>query len=269
MNTENNYIEINKQSWNNRIETHLNSEFYNLKGFLKGETSLNPIELEIFEDVKGKSILHLQCHFGQDSISLCRLGAEVTGVDLSDKAIESAIKIAQQTNSNTQFICCDLYDLENHLDKEFDIVFTSYGTITWLPDLDKWGKLITRFLKPDGKFIFVEFHPVVWMFDDNFDKIGYSYFNVEPIVETETGTYADKDAEISQSYVSWNHSMSEVVSSLINNSMDIIHFQEYDYTPYHIFSNMTEFEPNKFRIKHLDKKIPMVYSIVARKRDSR
>lgn len=267
MKTENNYIEVNKHSWNNRTEIHLNSDFYNLKGFLKGETSLNPIELEILGDIKGKSILHLQCHFGQDTISLSRLGAEVTGIDLSDKAIESAQKIAKDTNANTEFICCDLYDLENHLDKHFDIVFTSYGTITWLPDLDKWGKLISKFLKPNGIFIFVEFHPVVWMFDEDFEKIGYNYFNVEAIVETENGTYADKNAEISQSFVTWNHSMSEVISSLLNNSLELKEIKEYDYSPYNVFSNMIEFEPKKYRIKHLDNKIPMVYSILAERKN--
>lgn len=266
METKNNYIEINKHSWNNRTDTHLKSEFYNLEGFLKGASSLNPVELEILEDIKGKSILHLQCHFGQDTISLGRLGAKVTGVDLSDKAIESAKRIALETDSDAQFICCDLYDLENHLDKQFDIVFTSYGTITWLPDLDRWAALISQFLKPDGKFIFVEFHPVVWMFDDNFDKISYNYFNVAPIVETENGTYADKDAAISQSYVTWNHSMSEVMSSLLNHQMEVVGFQEYDYSPYDVFNNMIEFETKKYRIKHLDNKIPMIYSIVATKK---
>ena len=171
MNKENNYIEINRKSWNNRVETHLKSEFYDLDNFIKGKTSLNNIELELLGDLKGKSILHLQCHFGQDTISLCRLGANVTGVDLSDQAIESAIKIAKEANSNATFICCDIYDLPKHLDKQFDIVFTSYGTIGWLPDLDKWAKIVSQFLKPNGPFVFVEFHPVVWMFDDNFEKI--------------------------------------------------------------------------------------------------
>lgn len=265
MKPELNYVEINKHSWNNRTDTHLNSEFYNLEGFLKGETSLNPLDLEIIGDIRGKSILHLQCHFGQDTMSLSRLGAEVTGVDLSDKAISNAKRIAKETNSDAKFICCDVYDLEQHLDEKFDIVFTSYGTITWLPDLEKWGKLISKFLKPDGKFIFIEFHPVVWMFDDNFEKIGYNYFNVSPIIESESGTYADKSADISQSYVTWNHSMSEVISSLLDNQMQITDFREYDYSPYNVFSNMIEFEPKKFRIKHLDNKIPMVYSIVAHK----
>lgn len=266
MNIANNYIEINRQSWNNRTETHLKSEFYNLEGFLKGETSLNSIELDLLGDVKGKSILHLQCHFGQDSISLSRLGAKVTGVDLSDKAIESARKIALELDADTEFICCDLYDLENHLDQQFDIVFTSYGTITWLPDLNRWGQLIEKFLKPNGRFVFVEFHPVVWMFDDHFDKIGYSYFNTAPIVETENGTYADKNAAITQSYVSWNHSMSEVLSGLLSNSLTLEAMREFDYSPYNCFNETVEFEPKKYRIKHLENKIPMVYSIVAKKK---
>lgn len=266
MNIANNYIEINRQSWNNRTETHLKSEFYNLDGFLKGETSLNSIELDLLGDVKGKSILHLQCHFGQDSISLSRLGAKVTGVDLSDKAIESARKIALELDADTEFICCDLYDLENHLDQQFDIVFTSYGTITWLPDLNRWGQLIEKFLKPNGRFVFVEFHPVVWMFDDHFDKIGYSYFNTAPIVETENGIYADKNAAITQSYVSWNHSMSEVLSGLLSNSLTLEAMREFDYSPYNCFNETVEFEPKKYRIKHLENKIPMVYSIVAKKK---
>lgn len=268
MNVEQNYLEINRQSWNNRTDTHLKSEFYNLEGFLNGKTSLNKIELDLLGDITGKKILHLQCHFGQDTISLSRLGANVTGVDLSDKAIESAKQIAADTNANTQFICCDIYDLPNHLNEQFDLVFTSYGTIGWLPDLDKWAKVISKFLKPNGQFVFVEFHPVVWMFDDDFDKIGYRYFNSGAIIETENGTYADKEADISQSYVMWNHSLSEVINSLIRNGIEINTLDEYDYSPYNCFNHTVEFEPHKYRTAHLDNKIPMVYAIVATKKAS-
>lgn len=263
MNTENNYIEINRQSWNNRTETHLKSEFYDLDNFLEGKSSLNDIELNLLGDIKGKSILHLQCHFGQDTISLERLGANVTGVDLSDKAIESAKQIAKDVNSNAKFICCDIYDLPNHLNEKFDIVFTSYGTIGWLPDLEKWAKVVSKFLKPNGQFVFVEFHPVVWMFDDNFDKIGYRYFNSGAILETENGTYADKKADITQSYVMWNHGISEVLNSLIKNGLEIKSLDEFDYSPYNCFNNTIEFESRKYRVEHLDNKIPMVYSITA------
>jgi SAM-dependent methyltransferase len=266
MNTENNYIEINKKSWNNKVETHLKSSFYDLEGFVNGNSSLNDIELNLLGDIQGKRILHLQCHFGQDTISLERLGAVVTGVDLSDKAIESAREIAKNTNSEAQFICCDLYDLPNHLQEKFDIIFTSYGTIGWLPDLEKWAKIIAEYLKPNGEFVFVEFHPVVWMFDDNFENIAYRYFNSGAILETETGTYADENANISQDNIVWNHSLSEVINSLIINGLEINSMQELDYSPYNCFNNTIEFEPKKFRIKHLEDKIPMVFSIKATKK---
>ena len=265
MKKEDNYIDINRQSWNNIVQSHMNSDFYDLEGFLQGNTSLNSIELQLLGDIKNKHILHLQCHFGQDSLSLGRLGAHVTGVDLSDRAIESAKELANKTKINTHFICSDLYELPKYLDKQFDLVFTSYGTIGWLPDLVKWAKIVSKYLKPGGKFVFVEFHPVVWMFDDDFQKIAYHYFNKEVIIETETGSYADKAADLTQEYVMWNHSMSDVVNSLVKNGMEINSLDEFDYSPYNCFNKTEEFEPNKFRIKHLDNKIPMVYAIVATK----
>jgi len=221
MKKEDNYIEINRQSWNSRLESHLKSEFYNLDGFLKGETSLNDIELNLLGNIKGKKILHLQCHFGQDTISLSRLGANVTGIDLSDKAIESAIELSKKTNTNTTFICSNIYDLPKVLEEQFDIIFTSYGTIGWLPDLDKWASIISKYLKPNGKFIFVEFHPVIWVFNDNFNEIKYRYFKSEAIIEKENGTYANREADIEPETVTWNHSISEVVNNLIKNGLKI------------------------------------------------
>ena len=138
-----NYIEINKNSWNKKTDIHYDSDFYDNANFIKGQSSLNKIELDLLGDVKGKSILHLQCHFGQDTISLDRLGADSTGVDFSDKAIERAKELASLTNSDANFICCDIYELHQHLDKEFDIVFTSYGTIGWLPDLNKSARIVS------------------------------------------------------------------------------------------------------------------------------
>lgn len=263
---EENYIEINRKTWNEKTEFHIQSDFYNQEGFLKGENSLTPIELELLGNIEGKSILHLQCHFGQDTISFSRLGAKAVGVDLSDNAIEKAREIANQLNTDTRFICCDIYNLPNHLKEQFDIVFTSYGTIGWLPDLDKWAKVISNFLKPGGKFVMADFHPVVWMFDDNFEKIGYNYFKSEPIIETVDGTYADKNAPINSKTITWNHSTSELLNSLLSNDLELNTFNEYDYSPYNCFNATEEFEPKKFRIKHLENKIPMVYSIVATKK---
>lgn len=266
MNTVPDYIEKNKDAWNKRTDHHINSSFYDVEGFLKGQNSLNEIELKLLGDISGKSILHLQCHFGQDSISLTRMGAKVTGIDLSDNAINKANELAKKTNSDTSFICCDIYDLPNHLDKKFDIVFTSYGTIGWFPDLDKWANIISTFLKPGGRFIFAEFHPVVWMFDNDFEKVTYTYAKSAPIIEVEQGTYADKSAPITTEMITWNHSIGEVLTSLVQHGLEINSFEEFDYSPYNCFNKAIEFEPGKFRIAHLENKIPMVYSISATKK---
>ncbi len=265
MKKELDYIAINKQSWNNRTDVHVKSDFYDVEGFLKGKSSLNDIELNLLGDVKGKSILHLQCHFGQDSISLSRLGAHVTGIDLSDKAIERARVLAADAGTVTEFICSDVYDLPNHLDKQYDIVFTSYGVVGWLPDMDKWAKVIAHFLKPEGRFVMAEFHPVLWMFDDEFEKVGYSYFNSGAIVETESGTYADRDADLKEEYIMWNHGFAEVFTSLLQNGLQIEALQEFDYSPYNVFKHTVEIAPNKYRIAHLENKLPMVYAIAAKK----
>jgi len=266
--SENNYLEVNLNSWNNRVEAHLKSEFYDMEGFMKGNSSLNEIELKLLGDVKGKSILHLQCHFGQDSISFSRMGARVTGIDLSDKAIQKAEEIAKATQTDAKFICCDLYNLPKHLDEKFDIVFTSYGTIGWLPDMDKWAKIVSQYLKPGGQFVFVEFHPVVWMFDDNFEKITYSYFNTGAIIDTEQGTYADKEANITVSNVTWNHSMGEVVNSLIKNGLEILSLNEFDYSPFNCFNKAEAVAPKKFRLPQFNNALPMVYAINAKRQGS-
>ena len=260
-----NYLEKNKDSWNRRTDYHLDSEFYDVKGFLAGKSSLKPVELDLLGDVKNKSILHLQCHFGQDTLSLARMGAEATGVDFSDNAIKNANLLAEKVKVKAEFICCDIYSLPQHLDRQFDIVFTSYGTIGWLPDIDRWAKIVSSYLKPGGKFVFVEFHPVVWMFDDDFKNVGYNYFNVAPVIETESGTYANRDAPINKEYIGWNHPTSEVLNSLLRNGLILASFDEFDYSPYNCFRHTEEFEPGKFRIKHLQNKIPMMFALVAAK----
>jgi ubiquinone/menaquinone biosynthesis C-methylase UbiE len=234
-----------------------------VQAFKQGKSSLNDIELKLLGNVKGLSILHLQCHFGQDSLSLARMGARVCGVDLSDKAIDAAKNLAAETGLKAEFICCNVYDLPLHLDKQFDIVFTSYGTIGWLPDLDRWAGVIERFLKPGGRFVFAEFHPVVWMFDNDFDRVAYRYFRSEAIVETENGSYADRSSETVNQSVTWNHGLGEVIGSLLAQGLQISSFEEYDHSPYNCFNGTVEFAPGRFRIEKLGDKIPMVYALSA------
>lgn len=263
METPANYTELNRQLWNAKTEYHVRSEFYDVEGFLGGKSSLNAIELGLLGDLKGKSVLHLQCHFGQDSLSLSRLGAHVTGVDLADEAIAKARELAAQLALPAEFVCCDVYELPQHLHQQFDILFTSYGVLGWLPDLGRWAGVISHFLKPGGKLILVEFHPVAWMFDDAFSRVQYSYFNRETITEVETGTYAARAAPLEHTAVSWNHDLSEVLGSLLRNGLTISHFAEYDYSPYECFERMEQVGEGKYQIQHLAGKLPMIYSVVA------
>lgn len=256
------YININKAAWDRKVDIHYQSDFYDVKGFIAGNCSLNTIELDLLENVKGKKILHLQCHFGQDSISLARKGAIVTGVDFSTVAIEKAKELAIETNVDINFICSNIYDVNKHIDEEFDIVFTSYGTICWLPDLSAWANIISHYLKPNGKFVFADFHPVVWMFDDEFKHIKYCYFKSDPVIEIEEGTYAEKNAEIKQENITWNHGIGEVLNGLIAAGIQIQQVKEYDYSPYNCFNETIEVNPSQYRIKHLKNKIPMVYSVL-------
>lgn len=245
----------------------MKSTFYDVPGFIGGKSSLNTIELGLLGDVSGKSILHLQCHFGQDSLSMSRMGAEVTGIDISDVSINSAQQLSEQIGVSSRFICSDIYDLPNHLSDTFDIVFTSYGVIGWLPDLDKWANTIKNFLRPDGVFILVEFHPVVWMYDDDFQSISYSYFNKEMIEEKVKGSYTSPDVPITTENVMWNHGIAEVYNALKSHGLVANHFQEYDYSPYNCFPRAVQVQDGKYMITGLEGKIPLVYSIMANLKD--
>lgn len=260
---EERYLDINRANWNDRLASHIASAFYDLPGFLAGKSSLDDIVLQLLGDINGKTVLHLQCHFGQDSISMARLGATVTGIDLSDKAIAKAKELALETNADAGFICCDVYSTRQHISESFDIVFSSYGTIGWLPDLEKWAGVIAQSLKPGGRFVFAEFHPVVWMFDDDFSNVQYSYFKTDPIIEHQDYTYAGSGTVKHATSVSWNHALSDVLTTLLRNGLRLQAFCEYDYSPYACFRHIEEFAPGKFRIKHMGNKLPMVYGLVA------
>lgn len=261
------YFNANKAIWNKRVGINYNSEFYSNDKFLKTKNSLNAIELELLGDVKDKDILHLQCHFGQDTLSLANLGANVTGVDFSDKAIETAELLRTKTNLTANFICSNIYDLKDVLDEKYDIVFTSYGTIGWLPDINKWADTVSHFLKPEGKFLIVEFHPQIWMFDENIEFLKYSYFHTEePIEEIIEGTYADRNADIKMVEYGWNHTLSDVINSLIKNHLEINSVDEYPFSPYNCFPNMIEIEKNKFVFKKFKNLLPLVYAVKATKK---
>lgn len=260
------HFENNKKLWNERTPIHINSDFYGNDAFIAGKSSLNKIELDEIGAVKGKSVLHLQCHFGQDTISFARIGAKATGVDFSDEAIKNAREINEKTGLDAEFVNCNIYDLRNHLDKKFDIIFTSYGVIGWLPDLNEWANIISHFLKPDGFFYIIEFHPLVWMFDDNFEKIEYPYFNtIEPLAIQQNTTYADTSQKLDGMEYSWNHSISEVYQGLKQAGLDVEFIHEFPFSSYNIFPDMYKGTDGYWRMNKFGEKLPLMFSMKAKK----
>lgn len=276
MENEQHYFDANKDSWNKRTAVHKDSDFYDLASFKKGKSSLNKIELEELGDVKGKTLLHLQCHFGMDTMSWAREGAIATGVDLSDEAIKLAKEINEELNLKANFINANIYDLtdafktppqEGFGEAGFDIVFTSYGTIGWLPNLDKWAEIVAHFLKPGGIFYIADFHPMLWTMDENFEKIKYNYFNTGVITEEISGSYTDRDAQIKSIEHGWNHPFSEIFNALIKHGLQIEQFNEFPFSPYNCFNNLEQGTDAMWRIKGMEEKMPMMYSIKARRKD--
>jgi len=262
------YFEVNKTTWDQKVNIHAKSDFYNVDDFKKGQTSLNAYELDEVGDVKGKSLLHLQCHFGQDTMSWSRLGAKCTGIDLSSEGIKEAKKLNNELGLDAAFIESNLYDVPKKVDGTFDVVFTSYGVVGWLPDLKTWGEIIASKLKKGGVFYMIEFHPIVWMFDflQTPPKLTYPYLNKEVIYEEYKGTYTDNDADILSKEYGWNHGLGEIVTALTDAGLEIEFLHEFEKSPYNSFPEMDTTEDGMFVLKENQRMFPLLFSIRAIKK---
>ncbi len=257
------YFKTNKTTWNQKVKVHAKSDMYNLEAFKKGKSSLMPYELVALGDVKGKLLLHLQCHFGQDTLSWARLGAKCTGVDLSDEGVKLAKELNDELQLDAEFICCNVLNTSEHVKDTFDIVFTSYGVIGWLPDLKPWGKMIAERLKKGGAFYMVEFHPIVWMFDYLGDSpiMTYGYMQEDVIYEEYEGTYANQKSKMVSKEYAWNHGLGEVVSALTEAGLHIEYLKEHDKSPYNVLPDLVETNSGMYVTKN--KLYPLIFELKA------
>jgi len=259
-------IQKNRQLWDQWSRIHIESKFYDLPSFKKGATSLNKLEMEELGDVEGRSILHLQCHLGLDSISLARLGASVTGVDFSKKAVMEARKLASFMQVKAEFIHSDIYELKGKISQKFDLVFTSYGVIVWLPDLVDWAKIISFHLKPGGIFYMAEFHPVLWMLDEEFKKIRYPYDTQGSYLEfCNVSSYAEPEIPLQNREYNWQHGLGSVINALIGAGLRIEFVNEHHYSPYPLFPGAVESGKSRWIHQEIKELIPYVFSIRAKK----
>jgi SAM-dependent methyltransferase len=264
------YFEANRALWDEYTQIHARSKFYDLEGFKAGRNSLQAFEIEELGDVAGKSLLHLQCHFGMDTLSWARLGARVTGVDFSEKAIELAGKLATELDLDAQFICANVYELPQVMNGKFDIVYTSGGVLAWLPDLPRWGRVIAHFLKKGGTFYMAEVHPFSQVFDDQESvtelRVKYPYFSPPgPLVFDVQGSYAERDAQVNQKVeYEWVHSLSEVFNALIAAGLRIEFLHEFPFTIYAQFPDLMERGlDGLWHLKESDASLPLLFSLKA------
>ncbi len=195
------YLKANRRHWNERVQIHIDSSLYDVEGFKDGHVTVSDIDRDEVGDVRGKTLLHLQCHFGQDTLSWARLGATVTGLDFSEEAITAARQRADETDVPASFVCASVCDAPQVLEgQQFDVVYTAVGVICWLPDLMRWAAAAAACVKPGGVFYIREVHPFTCVFDDRPGveelRLRYPYFHAdEPMRFEEPGSYAAPYAE--------------------------------------------------------------------------
>jgi len=267
--TDRRQMNVNRRKWDESVPLHVASNSYDVPSFLRGRSTLEPLEIEEVGSVRGESLLHLQCHFGLDTLSWARLGARVTGVDFSLPAVRAARRLARQAGITARFVRSNVYDLPDVLDEEFDIVYTAKGAICWLPDIDRWAQTVARFLKPGGRFFLLEDHPVAEVFPNDVTVTRLEpkvpYFTSRALREEYDGTYATSAKMRHRVSYCWIHPVSEVLSALIRHGLDIQAVHEYPYSYWHRYSFMTRDRRGYWHLTENEGLIPLMWSVRARK----
>ncbi len=256
------FRERNKKLWDEWTAEGFTPAFDFIEQFKNNVPHLRPFEIEEVGDVTGKSLLHLQCHFGLDTLSWARQGAEVVGADISETAIEKAKALAEEVSIDARFIAADVYDLPVVLDEQFDIVYTSFGVLSWLSDITEWGRVVARFVKPGGFFYLAEYHPVLYVFDDDMQatepRIRHPYFErPEPVKYTDP-----KGRDV----YGWRFTLGGVVTSLADAGLDLEFLHEFPFTESQQLPYLEFTKDGWWRLhpRH-GGEIPLTFSLKARK----
>lgn len=220
-------LEANRRLWDEWTAVHAGeNEMYDLEAFKRGGIQIRPWEIEDVGEIAGKDLLHLQCHFGMDTLSWARLGARVTGADFSPAAIDLARRTAEEIGVDARFVLSDLYDLPANLEGDFDVVYTSRGVLGWLRDVPRWAEIAASFVRPGGFLYVHEGHPLSSaMADEDELEPGdprdhpvfrFPYFESdEPMKLPVQGSYADPGADVAEPFTyEWSHSLGEIVTSV-------------------------------------------------------
>jgi SAM-dependent methyltransferase len=261
-------LEANRENWDDRVDVHTGSKFYDVEGWLRDAPGPSAQERQLIGDVRGKSLLQLQCHFGQETLQWARAGAVVTGVDFSPAAIAAARELASRAGLADQstFVCSNVYDAADVLRAEtFDVVYVTLGSLCWLPDVQLWAKVVATLLAPGGQFYLFEVHPFSSCFDDEGTRLVYDYFEDpdSPIVFDDDSTYTDGGRLDHTRTYEWNHSLGEIVQALIDEGLVIDTLLEHDWTVFQAFPWLEKDEVGKFRIPTGYPRLPLSFTLHA------
>lgn len=260
------HVQANRDHWNDLVDAHVRSPLYDVASFKAGRNTLDAVSLEGVGAVAGKSLLHLQCHFGLDTLSWARLGARVTGVDFAPRAIEAARALARAVGLEATFVCADIYDLPHRLDGEYDVVFATCGVLPWLPALEPWVAAAAHFLKPGGFLFLADSHPFLHIFDEESVELRrrYPYFNRAPMRYEDSGSYADPAANVEhRTCYEWQHSIAELLNAVIAAGLRLEWFREYPYMTYNYWPHMEEDARGFWRLPGGDESLPLMFALKA------
>jgi SAM-dependent methyltransferase len=263
------YLRANRALWDEWTGINYRSDFYKVDAFKAGLNKLRPYELDEVGPVEGKDLLHLQCHFGLDTLCWARLGAHVTGADFSPAAIDRARSLAAEVSLDALFVCSDVYDLPKHLSGAFDVVYTSRGVLGWLPDLDRWAQVAAHFVKPGGFLYITEVHPIANVFDDDEGvtdlRLRYPYFShADPLAFETHGSYADRSASVDQEVeYNWNHGMGEIVTALAQAGLRIDFLHEFPFVEWPVSFLQSVSDGTYHLPAEHDGRLPLFFSLKA------
>lgn len=267
------YLKANLASWDEAVGLHAASELYDVEGFRAGKDSLSGIEREELGPLvrEGTTLLHLQCHFGLDTLSWARRGALVTGIDFSGEGIAKARALADEVglSARATFLQSDVESLPDRLSGTFDVVFTSWGALIWLGDLERWAEVVAHFLRPEGHLYVAEFHPVAYLLADDATagdlRIGYPYFQYGvPQRFDEPGDYADPSATVEHTLTfEWNHGFAEILDPLLRSGLRLVFLHEFPYTiPGLPFPFLELCDDGLQRVKGRHDDVPLSFSLL-------
>jgi SAM-dependent methyltransferase len=248
--TDGAWLDLNRANWDERVPVHVASEFYDQGTVRAGGSVLDPIAAagvaRLFPDgLDGVRVLHLQCHFGSDTLSLVNSGATAVGLDFSRPAVEEARRMADElgVSDRARFVEANVYDARHRLPEpeSFDLVFTTWGTISWLPDVAEWARIVAWFLEPGGRLYFADGHPAAFVFDGDggpggLPEFSYPYTSADVIEFDDPSDYADPEARLENARTrEWMHPLSEVFGALRDAGLVLEEFAEHFELPWQVF----------------------------------